>query len=837
MHDTELLERLRASLADRYEVQKAVGEGGMALVFLARDIKHDRRVAVKVLRPELAASLGTDRFLREIRLAAQLQHPNILALYDSGEAAGLLFYVMPFVEGESLRDRLTREKQLPIDEAVMLVREAADALHFAHHRGVIHRDIKPENILISGGHALVADFGIARAVSEAGREKLTQTGMAVGTPHYMSPEQASGGEVDARSDVYSLGCVLYELLVGQPPFDGPTAMAILARHSLEGVPSMRVVRRTVPEELEEAVDQALEKAPADRFQSAAQFSEALFSVNLSTVSHRISSRASTSRLIARRRRQRRTRILIGTAVVVLAGAAIGMAVLRHGGQPATRAGPDPRSIAVLYFDSRGGGDTLRYLADGLTEGLIDELSQVEGLHVISRNGVRPFRALAVSPDSISHALNVGTLVAGTLAQSADRLRLQVSLMNARGSVIGHGFQLERPRGEIFALQDELARELSESLRTTLGGEVRLQEARRGTRSVRAWELVQQAEASSKDAETVLTTGKPDAMEAARHQLATADSILTLAAEADKEWAKPWIQRGWIAYRRCRLDRTVYDECTRGLGIAEDAIRRGPNDPDALELRGTLRYWLWINGQEADAARAAQLFADAEADFRASVGANPEQASAWTSLGHLLFNKPATSEAKLAAAKAYKSDPYLTNANVTLWRLFSASLDLEDRPEATHWCEEGQRRFPNDYRFAECQLWLFALKGVEPDVPKAWALRERYVKLSPPQLQEFRQKRGQMLVAFALIRAKLPDSARRVMLAARADASIDNNRELPYIESLARTMLGDKNEAFEQLTVYLAKNPQQARNLDQEVSWWTRDLRSDPRWQQLKAVTR
>ncbi len=273
---TAPFDRLKTALGDRYDLEREIGQGGMATVFLARDLKHDRKVAVKVLRAELSASLGADRFLREIRVAANLQHPNVLGLYDSGEHEGLLFYVMPFVDGESLRDRLTREQQLPIQDALQLTREAGEALQFAHTRGIIHRDIKPENILLLGGHALVADFGIARAFSQAGGEKLTQTGMAIGTPHYMSPEQSLGSEhVDARSDVYSLGCVLYELLIGQPPFTGPNAMAILARHSMEVVPSLQVVRPSVSDDLEDAVMRALEKTPADRFQTLKEFCECL----------------------------------------------------------------------------------------------------------------------------------------------------------------------------------------------------------------------------------------------------------------------------------------------------------------------------------------------------------------------------------------------------------------------------------------------------------------------------------------------------------------------------------------------------------------------------------
>jgi serine/threonine-protein kinase len=247
----------------------------MATVYLARDVRHDREVAIKVLDPDIAASIGGERFEREIRLAAKLQHPHILGLYDSGSADGLLFYVMPFVKGESLRDRLDREGQLPIEDALQIALEVADALGYAHTHNIVHRDIKPENILLSNGHALVADFGIAKAAAEGTAQKLTQTGMAVGTPVYMSPEQSSGDVVGPTADLYSLGCMLYEMLAGEPPFTAKSAMALMARHAMESVPSIRIVRQTVPEEVEDAIFAAMAKVPADRPQTAAQLSEML----------------------------------------------------------------------------------------------------------------------------------------------------------------------------------------------------------------------------------------------------------------------------------------------------------------------------------------------------------------------------------------------------------------------------------------------------------------------------------------------------------------------------------------------------------------------------------
>src|SRR4051794_14208114 len=279
----ETQNRLQLALSDRYRIEREIGAGGMATVYLAQDIRHARRVALKVLRPELAAVIGAERFLAEIQLTANLQHPHILPLFDSGEADSFLFYVMPFVEGETLRDRLTREKQLAVPDALRIAEEVAAALDYAHRHGVVHRDIKPENILIHDGQALVADFGIALAASKAGGARMTETGMSLGTPHYMSPEQAMGErEITARSDVYALGCVLYEMLTGEPPFTGATAQAVVARVVTEAPRPLHAQRHTIPPHVEAAVLTALEKLPADRFASAADFAGALRNKGYST---------------------------------------------------------------------------------------------------------------------------------------------------------------------------------------------------------------------------------------------------------------------------------------------------------------------------------------------------------------------------------------------------------------------------------------------------------------------------------------------------------------------------------------------------------------------------
>src|SRR5438309_7067850 len=273
---TAPLDRLRASLADRYDLEREVGRGGMATVYLARDRKHDREVAVKVVRPEISAVIGAERFLQEIRLTAHLQHPHILPLYDSGSVEGWLYYVMPYVAGESLRALLDRERQLSVESAIALTQALAQALDYAHRQGVIHRDLKPENVLLQDGQPLLADFGIALALAAAGGDRLTQTGISVGTPQYMSPEQAAGEQqLDGRTDIYALGCVAYEMLAGVPPHTGPTAQAVIAGTMTAEPQPLTVLRRSVPPHIESAIHRALEKIPADRFASGIQFSDAL----------------------------------------------------------------------------------------------------------------------------------------------------------------------------------------------------------------------------------------------------------------------------------------------------------------------------------------------------------------------------------------------------------------------------------------------------------------------------------------------------------------------------------------------------------------------------------
>ncbi len=370
-------------LRDRYECIRELGQGGMATVYLARDVRHRRQVALKVLRPELAAVVGAARFLREIETAANLQHPHILPLFDSGEAGGLLFYVMPYVEGESLRDRIDREKQLATDAALEIAAEVAGALEAAHAKGIVHRDIKPENIMLSGGHAMVADFGIATAVDVAGESRLTGTGLAVGTPAYMSPEQGSGERtVDRRSDVYALGCVLYEMLAGEPPFTGPTAQAIIAKRFSGDVPSVRRTRPSVSETVDRLISKALAPVPADRWPSAEAFARAI-------VAERSGVPARAPRATGLVRSGRRPILLVSVLSVI---AALGIWAAFHflGGRQTVSPGI-ARTIAVLPLVNVGGDSTQEFFADGMTDELTGALGKIPGLRVAARSSAFAFK--------------------------------------------------------------------------------------------------------------------------------------------------------------------------------------------------------------------------------------------------------------------------------------------------------------------------------------------------------------------------------------------------------------------------------------------------------------
>ena len=450
----------------------------MAIVYGAQDLRHGRKVAIKVLRPELAAAIGEERFLREIAIAASLRHPHILPLYDSGEADGLLYYVMPLVEGETLRGRIDRERQLPIDDALRYAREVADALSYAHAHSVVHRDIKPENILLEGDHAVVADFGIAKAVAAAAPgAALTATGMAIGTPAYMSPEQASGGsDVDGRSDLYSLACVTYEMLAGQPPFMGVTTESLVRQHIMAPPPPVTQFRPAVSPAVSDALMRALAKVPADRFNPVGQFSSAL--------GH--GARGSTNGPTATRARWPWSKMIpAGAAVTVLAVVAVWVAVARN--RPTPTDAPVARSVVVLPFDNLGGDTSLVPLLLGVHAELVTQLTKLGELSVASRSAALEYRDSKKSDRAIASELGVASVLRGSIQRVRNQVRFTVALADAPNGKELWAESYDRPftAENLFEVQGDIAREVASALRVQLSEEQQQQIVRAPTTNLAA----------------------------------------------------------------------------------------------------------------------------------------------------------------------------------------------------------------------------------------------------------------------------------------------------------------------------------------------------------------
>ena len=522
------IDRLTSALADRYRVERELGQGGMATVYLAEDLKHHRKVAIKVLHPDLAASVGSDRFLAEIRTTANLQHPHILSLFDSGAVgqqgsgeAEFLFYVMPYVDGETLRERLNRDKQLPVDDALAIMREVADALDYAHRGGIIHRDIKPENILLSGGHAVVADFGIARAVSDEGATRLTQTGAVVGTPAYLSPEQVTGEPLDGRSDIYSLGCVLYECLTGEIPFAGP-AMSTLAQRVVSQPPSVRARRLETPPQVEQLVARAMATQTSDRFPTGRDMIRAL------------------------------------TAAVV------------------TAPRDDRRAIVVLPFANQSPDADNEYFSDGLTEEIISDLAGIKSLSVISRTSSMQLKGTAKDIRTIGRELGVRYVLEGSVRKAGNSLRITSRLIDASSDAQLWGEKYSGTIDDVFEVQERVAREIVGALGITLTSDEDRRLASRPIENVRAFELYLQA--------------RQELRRYGGSAIDRAEALVRRAMEIEGETPPLQAQLAWAQVSRVRSglapDRSPLDAATV---VANALLKSAPDAPYGHAILGLISY--------------------------------------------------------------------------------------------------------------------------------------------------------------------------------------------------------------------------------------------------------
>ena len=609
------LTRLRASLAGRYTIDREIARGGAAIIFLARDLKHERRVALKVLRPEIAATVGSERFLQEIRMAAGLHHPHIVPLYDSGEADGLLYYVMPFVEGESLRERLDGEKQLSLPESLRIASDVALALDYAHEQGVVHRDIKPQNILLSSSEALVTDFGIARAITAASRDgrgdRLTETGVAIGTPAYMSPEQASGEhEIDGRSDIYSLGCVLFEMLAGEPPFTGITLQQTLARHTTGRARSLQSLRADVPAAIDAIVAKALAKVPDERYGEAAELAEALAAQPSSTPqvattpSSRSPSLSNHGRAAAEKvapvisvgvsegagRSTRRAKLDRPSRKAYGRAAAVSLAILAVlvGGtwlvRNRTGSPVAPRAVAVLPFRDVGADSEGGYLATALSDEISNDLQLLDAIVVPAYSSTWAYRSTSKPLGEVAAELEVGAVVTGSVRKIGDRVRIDAQLFDVGNNRTIWSRQYQGSAMEVHGIQRRVTWETIDALRVDLDSAERAALNRPVTRDGEAFDLYLRARDIELRGSTLGVLDDPLTVE----QMQEAQSLYARARDLDPSFALARVRlAGMLMRAAVRYDSTQVRWDQARLE-AERALRLNPGMPEAHSaLAG---YW-------------------------------------------------------------------------------------------------------------------------------------------------------------------------------------------------------------------------------------------------------
>ncbi|MGH7499968.1 MAG: protein kinase domain-containing protein [Gemmatimonadales bacterium] len=699
----ELAEELRDALAGRYRIERELGRGGMATVYLAQDLRHDRPVALKVLHSELASALGPERFQREIKLAARLQHPHILTVHDSGESPGaqgappILWFSMPFIEGESLRSRLTREKQLSVDEALQIARETADALDYAHRHGVIHRDIKPENILLSEGHALVADFGISKALARSAEQQLTETGIAIGTPAYMSPEQAAGqSNLDARTDIYSLATVLYEMLAGETPFAAPTAQAMIARRFMETPRPLRQLRESVPDGIDQAVQRGLARTPADRFSSAAEFSKALSAPSQTMVATvAVSASPSPPPVQAAGSAPSRPRRRIPVAATSLAlGFLLGLGLLfgwlkKHGAEPVNGAGMGgTKLLAVLPFENLGSADD-EYFADGVTDEIRGKLAALPGLRVTASRSAAEYKKSNKDLATIARELGVDYLLVGKVRWekgdgTKSRVRVSPELIQVSTGSTRWQEPFDANLTDVFQVQADVAGRVAQALDVALGTGDKATLAERPTQNLAAYDAYLKGEETSRN----LSITDPNTL---RRSLVYYEQAIAL----DSSFAVAWAQRS-------RASSMVYansvpDPAMRATALesAERARRLAPDRPEGYLALADYHRGVTNNSPETvKQAEAGLKIAPANVNLLVSCALGQQSLGRWEEATELL-------------RKAQAIDP---RSIPTAYRIGRGLLWLHRYDEALAAIDRGLQLAPGDLAMLETRALILVARG-------------------------------------------------------------------------------------------------------------------------------